>query len=72
MKTEREETAIPTASGYSMDLYCCMKGCYSEQAIGGFDGPGCYYAARKQAKRLGWQLHNDGFATCPNHKKKPI
>src|SRR3954464_5417509 len=70
---ERSGSAIPISSGYTLDLYCCS--ClgvkWDHVSAAGLvstvtaDGPDCYYQARRLARRRGWILHKDGYATCP-------
>lgn len=58
---ERHEKAMFVISGYDMQIYCqfCLK--HAEYTDDGID---CYSLCRRRARRNGWVLHKDGFATC--------
>lgn len=75
MTAERHPEAIPFSSGYTLDLYCCE--CQPGKWNGAnpketyfWDGPKSYSIVRKQARKAGWILHKDGYATCPECNKK--
>lgn len=68
---------IPIASGYNLDLYCKVCDGLKHSFREGYriaeyyaDGPRCYHIVRKQARRDGWILHKDGYATCPRCNPK--
>lgn len=60
-------------SGYTLWLYCCVCNGDKWKDVGSdgvieqiaTEGPNCYRDARRKARRLGWVLHKDGFASCP-------
>lgn len=56
-------------SGYTFSCYCWICGDHEDYFE---DGLGCYFAVRKYARRDGWILHSDGYATCKNCKRKII
>ena len=64
--------ANPVASGYSLDAYCKWSNPYHSFQ----EFPHSFYGntkadCKKQARRRGWQLHHDGYATCPKCAAKP-
>lgn len=65
--TDRSENSIPISSGYSIDLYCWI--CHNTDEVS-MDGPTSYYTCRAKARKRGWILHKDGYATCPNCNTK--
>ena len=72
MRPVRKDDAIPIVEGWAMDLYCQ----YSVDVPHDMDTHGVSFGgvnradARRQAKELGWILHRDGFATCPQCARK--
>ena len=63
----RKPSGLYVAECYSMDLYCKWSIDFDHDhrshgvSVSGYDRA----AARKEAKALGWKLHKDGTATCP-------
>lgn len=67
-----KKDAMHIVSGYTLWLYCCK--CHGEKwnlrpsniiREIATEGPKCYGEARRIARKEGWVLHKDGFASCP-------
>lgn len=59
------------AGGYALDLYCKYVHPYGGQ----FEFPHQYTGelgsdCRRRARKAGWIIHRDGYATCPECAKK--
>jgi hypothetical protein len=68
---QKIEDATTCPGGYALDLYCDHIAPWHEH--NGF--PHTFHSetgsnARKQARRTGWKLHDDGTATCPRCAKE--